>query len=687
MDKIEFAKEKQYLDETINLLKEKIFEGEELSNNFSYKLQESNKEYLSDMRDMNLNNMNDDTMLELSQRQNNLEYMHEYLDKTNKENKIYSSMLNSPYFAKISILPEDSKFNEDYYIGVHSLMKDNSFKIIDWRSPISEVFYNFEVGDAYIKTDTNVFNCKLLNKRQFKIENSELQYYFDSSITINDEILKDALGQNKSGGLKSIVQTIQKEQNEIIRKDEYKTMLVNGVAGSGKTAIALHRVAYLLYKLKGKLSSNEVMFLSPNEAFSNYISTVLPELSEDDMLKTQFDFIIKKGLNKQVPIEKKFEQNERMVVKQAYVKDYSYKYSIEFCEKLIKFCKNVENSFIAKDVLINDIKIEQNDINTLFYDTYGSLDVFTKICYLTDKIVNDNYYFIKNKLRLKMIKQQIFSALYSMFKEKNVFKLYSQFLESLNMKFSLLNGKIKNEDASAIFLIKATLFGFPNYSHVKHLLVDEVQDYSAVQLYIISKIFKCPKTLLGDIQQSIISNYVSNNFNCIDKIIGDDVLHLNLTKSYRPTRQIADLYNFVNKSNSKDVVLREGEKPEFVLFDNDVVKQIKQHVENLKSKYKSIAIITKTNRQAINLFNQINDSEIQLISNSFETIKSDIVILSAFNCKGMEFDAVICFDVSNDNFKTECDNKLLFIMISRALHKVEIMYSKMPEILLNYKNN
>ena len=192
-------------------------------------------------------------------------------------------------------------------------------------------------------------------------------------------------------------------------------------------------------------------------------------------------------------------------------------------------------------------------------------------------------------------------------------------------------------------------------------------------------IFKCPKTLLGDIQQSIISDSVNMNFNNIEKILGEDVLRLNLTKSYRPTRQIAELYNSVNKSNSKEVVLRDGDEPEFILFNENVVEQLQERLNKLKSKYKSVAIITKTNKQAINLFNQLGNSEIQLISNSFQTIKSDCVVMSAFNSKGMEFDAVICFDVSLDNFKTECDNKLLFIMISRALHKVEIMYSALPK--------
>ena len=206
-------------------------------------------------------------------------------------------MIDSPYFAKIDILPKDTNEKEKYYIGMQTLNNEkNDFVVLDWRSPIASVFYDYQVGPAKIISDNSSLDIDLINKRQFKILNSKLKYYFDTNIAIEDELLQDALGQNNSNSMKSIVQTIQSEQNAIIRSPEGVNLVVNGVAGSGKTAIALHRIAYLLYKLKGKLSSDSVLVLSHNNAFSSYISQVLPELAEQDVRKVILDVLCSKNL-------------------------------------------------------------------------------------------------------------------------------------------------------------------------------------------------------------------------------------------------------------------------------------------------------------------------------------------------------------------------------------------------------
>ena len=682
METKEFDIENDYLNSTINLLKKTIKDNENISNTFSEKFNESNTEYLQGMRDMKLNSMNDDTMLELTQTQQNLEYLVDSVNQAEKEVKIFSKMLKKPYFAKITINMNEPK-NENYYIGVHSLMDKNEFKIIDWRSPISEIFYNFDLGDAYIKIEDNKTYCKLINKRQFKIEDGSLIYYFDSDLTINDDILKDALGESKNNQMRSIIQTIQKEQNEIIRSNEYENLIVNGVAGSGKTAIALHRIAYLLYKLKNKLASENVVIISPNDAFSQYISTVLPELAEDDVKKIQLDNIIRKPLKKHFLLERKYEQMERLVSKQRYIDEYSFKFSFEFLQQLLAFCKKIQKTFIAKSITINDIVIDVSDIKYLFYDKFAHLDIFNRICFICDYIVSEKLYYITNQLKIKMIKQKIFEELYNMFETKNCVKLYSDFLSTLNLRLTLINGRIKNEDASPIFVIWSTLFGFNANSKIKHLVIDELQDYSAVQLYIISKIFPCTKTMLGDSEQSIIPNLAHNNFDNISEIMGGDFCNISLNKSYRPTYQIASFYNYINNSKNTTVVLRNGDNPK--LINN--ISDIKKSIEVLKSKYNSIAIITKNNKQAREVFDLLSDNTIQLILNSSDILNSNICIISAFNSKGMEFDAVICYNVSKENFVSEYDRKLLYIMCSRALHNLFIHSdSAYPNYIRDYFN-
>ena len=675
MDKEELRLEKENLKATKEILQTKIDSVSLLSNKLENSFKADNEAYLKGLRDMNLNEMKEEVEFELDFQQRSLTNLTNEIDEQKKLIDVYNRMKDNPYFARIDIKLNDSKNLEKYYLGVHSVTNnENEFIVLDWRSPIAGLFYDYEVGDAKIKTDLQETPCKLKNKRQFKIEKGELEYYFDTNITIDDEILKNALAKSSSTKMKSIVQTIQKEQNEIIRSHENDSILVQGIAGSGKTAIALHRIAYLLYKMKGKISSNNIAMLSPNNAFSTYISSVLPDLAEEDIKKYQLDYILKSDLKKFAICEEKFEQIER-VIKSGNAKEYEFKTSFEFYEKLKQFCfEKITNSFNSCDFEIMGLKINGDAVNKLYYKSYSEQDIFTRICWIGEHIISKYFYQIKNVYKLKMIRQDLFTKLYSMIKIKNCVKLYMQFLESLNLKLSLINNKVKNEDAYPILFIRYHIYGAKQYKEIKHLFIDEVQDYSPVQLAIIKYLFDCPVTMLGDFKQSINVKSIKSKFAELKELFNDNLKLVELTKSYRPTVEIANLFNYIGDIKAQ-VVSRHGDMPEYLKISekNDITILSKQ-IKELKKQFNSVAIITKTLKQSKELYEKLKNAvDCELIDDSSDSYTNTTCILSAFNSKGMEFDAVIAYDCSKENYNSKMDNNLLYIVMSRALHAIKIL--------------
>lgn len=675
MEKEELRLEKENLKATKDILKTKINSVSLLSQKLESSFKDDNEAYLKGLRDMNLNEMKEEVEFELDFQQRNLTNLTNEIEEQKRLVDVYNKMMDNPYFARIDIKLKDDKNLEKYYLGVHSVTnKNNEFVVLDWRSPIAGLFYDYEVGDALIKTDSRETPCKLKNKRQFKIENGELKYYFDTNITIDDEILKDALAQSSNTKMKSIVQTIQKEQNEIIRSGENNSLLVQGIAGSGKTAIALHRIAYLLYKMKGKITSSNIAMLSPNNAFSTYISSVLPDLAEEDIKKYQLDYILKSDLKKFGNVEEKYEQIER-VIKSGNAQVYNFKNSFEFYGKLKEFCEEkITNSFNSANFEILGLKINGEAVNKLYYKSYAGQDIFTRICWIGEHIISQYFYQIKNVYKLKMIRQDLFSKLYSMIKVKNCVKLYMQFLESLGLKLSLINNKFKNEDAYPILFIRYHIYGGKQYKEIKHLFIDEVQDYSPVQLKVIKYLFDCPITMLGDFKQSINTNSLKTKYAELKEIFDDNLKLVELTKTYRPTVEIANLFNFVGDIKG-EVVSRHGDSPEYLKIDeksaiNILVKEVKE----LKKQYNSIAIITKTLKQSKELYEKLKSKiDCSIIDDSADSYTNTTSIISAFNSKGMEFDVVIAYDCSRENYSSNMDNNLLYIVLSRALHKIKIL--------------
>jgi len=689
MDKKIFVEEVEYLDKTLELVSSRLsnLQTNKTSNNETFST--SNSEYFDYLKD-NANKLNADDVVEIMNLQSRLEDIENYSINVDKEINVYKKMLNKPYFASIDIREKGNKDHEKYYIGIHSLPKSKvDYQVIDWRSPLSSIFYDYEQGACKISTNSSILDCTLLNKRQYGITVGKLDYYLDCTVNIEDEILQQALAKNSSNQMTSIVQTIQREQNEAIRGDRTKTLIVQGVAGSGKTAIALHRIAYILYKMKGKITSENIHYLSPNNAFSSYISSVLPDLAEDDVEKIQLDNIARSYLKKHLIMEKRFEQVERLITDQD-LKEYNYKTSYKFLEDLLEFANtHYINNFDIEDFEIQNTIISGKKIKEFFFGKYKDRDLFTRMKWITDNIFDIYFYKVKNIDRANRYKQVIFMNLYKAVSDKNCVKAYMNFLKTKNLKLHLVGDKVKHEDAYGVLFFKMFIYGLDKYKNIEHLVIDEMQDYSPLQLHILNYLYDCPKTILGDYNQSISSTNIYNNMQKYSDIFSGDVEFLNLNKSYRSTIEIAEFYNAIGKKENAEVFARNGEEVDLVECNkNTEIDTLLRIINEYKQKsYNSIAIITKTNKQSQKLYKQIkNKLSVNLIDDNTDEYDNKICVISAFNSKGLEFDGVIVYNVSEENYNSDIDRDVLYIASTRAMHKLTIMQSdKNCKFIKDYK--
>lgn len=691
MDKAVLKEEKEYLITVEKQIKDSI---DSLSAFLATEQSSIQEEKYSMRENYATASDKDDTFLDIYLRSNEF-------DEKVKEKKQLERMQRNPYFARIDVREDNG--NAYYnYIGYRSLNNDKGgLYIIDWRAPFASLFYDYDKGKYTYATINGTINGEIINKRQFKIENAELKYYFDADIKVDDDILQETLSGTTNEKMKNIVATIQREQNQIIRCSEEYNTLVLGVAGSGKTSIALHRIAYLLYKLKGKLKSSEVMILSPNEMFSGYISEVLPDLNEDNALNTTFETIVKNELGDKIEFETKKEQVERRLFNKHPFDDDkdSYEFLLELYKFLVKYCTK---AFKPTNIRIGAYNIPETKIGGMYFNSFKKFMPFKRIDWIIENLY-DTFFSSFKDLEFK-IQDFLRAKLYRMFVNNNPINIYKLFLRSLNKPFSLVNGKIKFEDIIPILMINYFIYGSIDYTSFKHVVIDESQDYNAIQLFLINSYFNCTKTIVGDIGQSL---NVETSHSIVDKI--DDIFSISnaehtlvnlnnytkkelkklyLYKSYRSSYQITNLANSVLDRTDCDPVKRVGVDPELkqVKTKEDLISFIQTKLKLYKEKgYNNIGIITKTSKNARELYSICKSIDgIQLISTN-DTYTNGCVIMDAFSSKGLEFDAVIVFNANDVEYDTELDRQLLYVSITRALHEISLLYTGKPsKYLHNY---
>lgn len=629
------------------------------------------------------------------------------IDYEEEEHKILllEKMIKSPYFARIDFKFDDEDEFEKIYIGRSSLRK-NSYQemyVYDWRSPIASVFYRFMTGEAFYDAPCGRVTGELNLKRQYEIKNGTLEYFFDSDVQIVDEFLRQLLSQNTTAKMKAIVETIQHEQDVVIRDMENDLLMVQGVAGSGKTSIALHRAAYLMYQgLQTKLSANNIMIISPNSIFEQYISNVLPELGEDNVISSVFEDILSELLNGR-KIQSRNDFLENLIVNSKY-KEIS-RNSIEF--KTSSFFREILDQFLI------DIPRQWIEFEDVYYE--GKCVVSGQI--LKDKILGRPE--TPLGIKLEQLEDYILEQIFGTGKgrghkeEKNLIKqeiqkfikidiveLYKILFSNEAYFYSLLQNSnpsqnIKNiwkytkenleadslyyDDAIAIAYLYLKIYGTNKYKNIKQVVIDEAQDYYPLQYEIFNLLFSNTKfTILGDMKQTLAKKEDISFYEQIQKILNKKKSSLiMLDKSFRCTNEILNFsLKFIEQSSQIKSFNRNGDSPKVYIADNseifidEIVKEIKLCQEK---GFQSICLICKTEKNSTYLFNKIKHKlDIQLIKNGSVSDLQGVFILPVYMSKGLEFDTVLICDADSQNYHDEDDKNLLYVACTRALHKLSL---------------
>lgn len=605
------------------------------------------------------------------------------------KHKRLSGLLDIPYFGRMDF--REKKENGPVkpvlpvYIGVHTFYDPESKKVLiyDWRAPIAGMFYEYELGEAFYLSPAGEKKGEILLKRQYRIRQGKMEYMIESSLAIHDEILQKELSSHTDEKMKNIVATIQREQNRIIRNEEAHTLIIQGVVGSGKTSIALHRIAYLLYALKGTLSSKEILIISPNKVFGDYISNVLPELGEETVPETGMEQILSGVLENKYAYQNFFEQvNELLTAPdQAFIERIRYKASFEFISELDRFILYIENTYFhATDVrLTKSITIPARFIEEQFrrFNRYPMRRRFEAMTGYILEMVKVQCGFTAATIEKNLLKK----AIKNMFAGQKDIQVYKEFFEwtgKPEMFKMRKNRTLEQADLAPLAYLHIALEGNENIQkQVKHLLIDEMQDYSPIQYKVIQKLFPCRKTVLGDASQSV-NPYGSSSADRIQRIWAAGKI-MKLGKSYRSTYEIMSLAQKIRTHPELEPIARHGEMPQILELANEEeeIRMIACLITAFrKSLHASLGIICKTESQAKEMAGKLRPyaNDIYFLSSQSTAFMQGVVITFAHMAKGLEFDEVILPQTNDKNYQSEMDRSMLYIAATRAMHRLSLTY-------------
>lgn len=674
----------------------------------------------------------------------------------------YEESLNEPYFGRVDFR-EHKNFTESIYIGKKGISnsKDGEEIVVDWRAPVADLYYSGTGGDAYYNAPKGIIEGKLELKRKFLYKDTNIEQLFDEGINdiiINegegqnlvDEFLKINLEENRGKKLKEVVATIQREQNDIIRWPKNLPIIVQGSAGSGKTTIALHRLAYLIYRYKETMSGDEILVLAPNKLFLNYISDILPSLGADQVNQSTFEELVLSKLNLKGKIynkdeklmeiiEEEDEEKKKLIVNSSKVKG-----TMLFKVMLDRYISLVEkNALIVEDLKVsNQILFERKEILRLYtkdlkaypinkrkieIKKYLNLKIKEKIESLLIQIDNEwereirkirnqgedsgerrksliALYEERDKIKddIKTNGKKEFNNYFKNWKDINSRDIYYNFYND-DLFETATGGKIpkvlaeymKNEfnhnyeknivdedDLAALAYIRILLEGIDEKEKFKYIIVDEAQDYSPFQVYLVNRFAKGNAlTLVGDLAQGIYYYKGLKTWEDItEQVFDGNATYIQLTQSYRSTVEIIDFaHKTLNAQNlglkNAKPVLRHGEKPKVIKIttDDEYCKSIEEIISSAKNNGKrTMAIITKSSVEALKIYKLLKKKSIytfELVEGKEKELKEELIIIPSYLTKGLEFDCTIILNPSENNYKENIlDERLLYVSLTRALH-------------------
>jgi DNA helicase II / ATP-dependent DNA helicase PcrA len=693
----------------------------------------------------------------------------QYLELAVSELERLASVIGKPYFSRINFTSSGDTDEEILYIGKASLFdRVNQIPIIvDWRSPIANVYYDGRLGDvtydAYGETQSGYLSLK----RQYEIEDGLLKEIRDIDLTTHDELLQKSLSGKADNRLTEIVATIQNEQNDVIRASLKHPIIVQGAAGSGKTTIALHRISYFLYSSGYRFPPEKLMILAPNRLFIDYISAVLPDLGVNKIKQTTYVDFMRNCLGKKIKL---IAPNSKLMTllkgegKSKWLQWVSgYKGSLDFKDCIDAYLKDIEyNLAPSKDFIIEkSLLMRGQKINRLFLTEFQYLPIYSRLDKIKNLLANDLR--IKKSIILSKINSKyddaLEKALYSTrldsdkrrvrvvsimdlkekrlntveqeskvavknymdpFVKKDIFALYKELMTSpeLLRKYSSTLSEIECkrlsqycqrifdkkalelEDLAPLFYMKAKLEGIDEKYKMKSVFIDEAQDYSYFQFAAMKEGFETDLfTIVGDLAQGIHSYRGLNSWEPLVTDIFPNANYHALQKSYRTTVEIMHLANDILSIMDKDLpivqpVIRHGDKPRFTKIDPSHLQQVRETIEHdiqllKEEELNSIAIIGRTDSECARIHKMLENSNlpIQLLEEKQDMKKGSVVILPSYLSKGLEFDAVLILNLEESYSEEEVDIKLLYVAMTRPMHRLYLYGSSLSDFLLNKANS
>ena len=697
LNKFEFLQEEQNLELTLDLLSKEILNYIQKRKDVADYILEYRKKFIEEYRD------DEDKVMEYFDHERYVkEEMYRTIDRKLAE---FTKLKESPYFGKVNF--EDNGYAEQIYVGRYGLTPEGSFDaaIVDWRAPVASLFYKGTLGETSYKSPDGEVPVDILARRQIMVKKGKLEGFFDSDVDVKDDILQMILSSNAGEKLKDIVMTIQKEQDEIIREERMKVVVVNGVAGSGKTTIALHRVAYLLYNFREQLG-DKVLILGPNDIFIDYIGDVLPTLGESNVNQQTFaHFAINEiGLNEPVVdftayLEEVLKGNEEVI------KEIKYKAGEEFISILDKKCEELEeNYFNFKPVKFFDEEVVGlEEINELFEKHYKYMPLFRrsqkikrvitsklkdkrdelvrnlnaevkdKLASLSEEqlVIEKNNIEFQRRIRIREIVRELMAQKENLAKwidNENIVDIYKEFTNTKDLSYL---------DLPSILYLMIKLDGKKTKQDIKHIVIDEAQDYSMLQFIVLKELTGCRSyTIVGDANQRLIKVEEEPAMLKLKSLFGGFVKNYALNKSYRSTFQIMEYASKLLDENAIVPFVRKGkfdvEEIE-VNNEDDLIDTILESLEEYDDEnYDNIAIITKDKEDLKKIAPELKKFTKLLAFDREDIIyRGGKVIVPSYYAKGLEFDGVIIV-----NFDDNTDDLVKYIMATRALHRLKVINFK-----------